>query len=61
VAWRCTIRGTHTKRIMGIEPTGRTVSISGLSAAIIQRGKVVEHWEFSDDQALMAQLEAAIG
>jgi predicted ester cyclase len=60
-AWRWTIRGTHTKRIMGIEPTGREVTISGLSAAVIQKGKVVEHWEFSDDQSVMAQLQAAAG
>jgi steroid delta-isomerase-like uncharacterized protein len=58
-AWRWTIHGTHTQRIMGIEPTGKVLSISGLSAAIIQNGKVVEHWEFSDDQTLLAQLEAA--
>jgi predicted ester cyclase len=58
-AWRWTIRGTHTKRIMGIEPTGKKVTISGLSAAVIQNGKVMEHWEFSDDQSVMAQLQAA--
>jgi len=60
-AWRWTIRGTHTKRIMGIEPTGKQVTISGLSAAVIQNGKVLEHWEFSDDQSVMAQLAAAQG
>jgi predicted ester cyclase len=59
VAWRWTIEGTHTKRIMGVEPTGRQVTISGLSAAVIQNGKVVEHWEFSDDQSVMAQLQVA--
>jgi predicted ester cyclase len=59
VAWKWTIRGTHTQRIMGVEPTGKKVAISGLSAAIIQNGKVVQHWEFSDDRGLLAQLEAA--
>ena len=59
VSWKWTIRGTHTQRIMGVEPTGRKVAISGLSAAIIQNGKVVQHWEFSDDPGLLAQLEAA--
>jgi steroid delta-isomerase-like uncharacterized protein len=58
-AWRWTITGTHTQSIMGIEPTGKVLSISGLSAAIIQNGKVVQHWEFSDDQTLLAQLQAA--
>jgi predicted ester cyclase len=59
VAWRWTIRGTHTKRVMGVEPTLRQVSISGLSAAVIHGGKIVEHWEFSDDQAVLDQLQTA--
>jgi predicted ester cyclase len=53
------IQGTHTKRVMGVETTGHEVTISGLSAAVIQNGKVVEHWEFSDDLSVMAQLQAA--
>jgi steroid delta-isomerase-like uncharacterized protein len=58
VAWRWTIRGTHTKPIMGVPPTGRAIEISGLSAAIFKDGKVLEHWEFSDDQSVLAQLQA---
>ena len=59
VAWRWTIRGTHTKTIMGVEPTGEVVEIAGLSAAVLKEGKVVEHWEFSDDQSVLAQLQEA--
>jgi steroid delta-isomerase-like uncharacterized protein len=59
VAWRWTIRGSHTKTIMGVEPTGRKVEIAGLSAAVFKDGKVVEHWEFSDDQSVLAQLQEA--
>jgi predicted ester cyclase len=58
MAWRWTIRGTHSKRVLGVEPTGRRVTISGLSAAVVRNGKIVEHLEFSDDAGLMAQLEA---
>jgi steroid delta-isomerase-like uncharacterized protein len=58
VAWRWTIRGTHTKPIMGVPPTGRAIEISGLSAAIFKDGKVLEHWEFSDDQSVLAQIQA---
>jgi predicted ester cyclase len=43
---------------MGIEPTGKRVAVSGLSAAVMRNGKILEHWEFSDDAGLMAQLEA---
>jgi predicted ester cyclase len=42
---------------MGIDPTGKQVAISGLSAAVIRNGKILEHWEFSDDAGLLAQLE----
>jgi predicted ester cyclase len=44
---------------MGIEPTGKLVEIAGLSAAVLKDGKVVEHWEFSDDQSVLAQLQEA--
>jgi predicted ester cyclase len=59
VAWRWTIRGTHTQPIMGVQPTGKPVEIAGLSAAVLKDGKVVEHWEFSDDQSVLAQLQEA--
>jgi predicted ester cyclase len=57
-AWKWTIRGTHTKEIMGVRPTGKPVALSGLSAAVMQNGKILQHWEFSDDRSLLAQLEA---
>jgi steroid delta-isomerase-like uncharacterized protein len=56
-AWRWTIRGTHTKEIMGVKPTGKRVALSGLSAAVMENGKIIQHWEFSDDTSLLAQLE----
>jgi predicted ester cyclase len=41
-----------------MEPTGKKVTISGLSAAVLKDGKIIQHREFSDDQGLVAQLEA---
>jgi predicted ester cyclase len=61
IAWKWTIDGTHTKRLLTYEPTGKKISVSGLSAAVLQNGKVVQHWEFSDDAHLQAQLEASLG
>jgi predicted ester cyclase len=61
VAWKWTITGTHTKPLLNFEPTGKKISVSGLSAAVLQKGKVVQHWEFSDDAHLQAQLEASLG
>ncbi|HKX24755.1 MAG TPA: ester cyclase [Actinomycetota bacterium] len=60
IAWQWTIEGTHSKRLLTYEPTGRKISVSGLSAAVLQNGKVVQHWEFSDDAHLQAQLEASL-
>jgi predicted ester cyclase len=57
-AWKWSISGTHTEEIMGIKPTGKKVTLSGLSAAVLKDGRIVQHWEFSDDQGLLAQLEA---
>jgi hypothetical protein len=39
--------GNHSKRILTYEPTGKQISISRLSAAISQNGKIVQHC--SDD------------
>jgi hypothetical protein len=36
---------------------GKNVTISGLSAAVLKDGKLIQHWEFSDDQGRLAQLE----
>ncbi len=56
VAWRWSIEGTHEKDIMGIDPTGRRVTINGLSVAVIEHNKIVQHWEFIDYDAFMTDL-----
>lgn len=61
IAWKWTIRGTHTRPLLTFQPTGKKLSVSGLSAAVLLNGKVVQHWEFSDDTHLQAQLEASLG
>jgi predicted ester cyclase len=61
VAWKWTITGTHTKPLLTFDRTGKKISVSGLSAAVLQNGKVVQHWEFSDDTHLQAHLEASLG
>jgi predicted ester cyclase len=61
IAWRWKVTGTHTKSVMNIEPTGKTITIRGLSAGVIKNGQVTSHWEFSDDASLLAQIEEATG
>jgi len=57
VAWRWTIRGTHTNEILGVQPTGRMVILPGLSVAVILNGRVVEHYEWVDIPELLAQIQ----
>lgn len=59
VATRWSVSGVHRRRMMGIAPTGRTVVIRGVSVERFEDGKVVERWEFVDNQAFLAQFEAA--
>lgn len=57
IAWRWTIIGTHKGKWMGIAPTGREVSISGISVDRFEHGTVAEHWEFPDALAFARQFE----
>lgn len=49
--------GTHEGEYKGIEPTGKTVDISGMRIARIDDDKIVEVWGQRDDLGLLAQLE----
>jgi predicted ester cyclase len=57
VAWRWTVRGTHTEKMFGIEPTGLEVSVTGISLDRLDDDIVVEHWEFPDVEAFYEQFE----
>ena len=52
--WSC--RGTHKGDLSGIAPTGKQVTISGVSIARFTRGKMVEGWVNWDALGLMQQL-----
>lgn len=56
VAARQSARGTHTGELMGIPPTGKQVSITGMFIFRFENGKVVEHWEIFDQLGMMQQL-----
>jgi len=55
---RFTAGGTHQGPLMNIEPTGRTVSLSGINIFRVQDGAIVERWGILDQLALMQQIEA---
>ena len=61
VAWRWHVTGTHRRKWMGFEPTGRRVTLSGLSVDRFEDGRSVERWEFPDLVEFAAQLEPQQG
>jgi predicted ester cyclase len=57
VAWRWTVGGTHTEKMFGVEPTGRQVTLTGISLDRLEDDVVIEHWEFPDADAFYEQFE----
>ncbi len=58
VVARITMSGTNTGNFMGIPPTGKHVSFTGIYIARIANGKIVEHWGEEDGVSLLQQLGA---
>ncbi len=56
VAIRWTWRGTHQGEFMGVAPTGKRVTITGISILRIAGGKIVEEWGEMDNLGMMQQL-----
>ena len=59
VAHRLTIRGTHKGELMGIAPTGKQVTITGIIIVRFVGGKEVEAWSTMDLLGMMQQLGVA--
>jgi steroid delta-isomerase-like uncharacterized protein len=58
VATRWSGRGTHEGELMGVEPTGKQVTVSGLTISRLENGKIVEEFQNWDNFGLMQQLGA---
>ena len=56
VVVRYTTRGTHQGNFMGIPPTGKQVSGTGMFMDRLVNGKAVEQWINGDDLGLLQQL-----
>ena len=62
VAVRWTWRGTHNKgEYMGVAPTGKQATVTGISILRIVGGKIVEEWGEMDMLGMMQQIGAKIG
>lgn len=57
VAWRWTVRGTQKEKMFGVPPTGRQVTLTGISLDRLEDDVVVEHWEFPDVDAFDEQFQ----
>ncbi|HYV46628.1 MAG TPA: ester cyclase [Myxococcaceae bacterium] len=53
---RWTVVGTHKGEIMGVAPTGRRISVSGINIYRIANGQVQEEWCYWDFATFMAQI-----
>lgn len=56
VAVRWTRTGTHEKPVMGVEPTGNRVSVSGMTLYRISGDAIAEAWNVRDTAAMLKQL-----
>lgn len=56
VGTRYTARGTHLGPFMGIPPTGKHVTVTGISIIRVADGKIVEEWANGDNLGLLQQL-----
>jgi steroid delta-isomerase-like uncharacterized protein len=56
VAVATTFTGTHEGELMGIAPTGKRVSVTGMDMVRVAGGRIVEHRGLTDIVGLMRQL-----
>jgi steroid delta-isomerase-like uncharacterized protein len=56
VVTRWTFRGTHTGTYMGVPPSGRQLTVSGVHIHRIVDGKIVEVWAYPDALGFLQQL-----
>jgi steroid delta-isomerase-like uncharacterized protein len=57
--WTATM--THTGEGLGIPPTNKAISLSGMSACRVRDGKMIEGWNIWDQIGLARQLELLDG
>lgn len=58
VVIRTTVRGTHRGDLLGVAPTGLTVTLHGIGILRIVDGRLVERWNASDLLGVLEQLGA---
>jgi predicted ester cyclase len=56
MALRYRITGTHLGPFLGMAPTGRPISVAGMTMLAFSAGKCVERWSIANSISLLAQL-----
>ena len=56
VVERFTAGGTHEGEVMGVGPTGKTVSLPGINIFRLRDGRIVERWGRLDELSFLRQL-----
>ncbi|HNX40413.1 MAG TPA: ester cyclase [Methanothrix sp.] len=59
VAARFTARGIHSGEFMGLPPTGKSITMTGIEIFRIENGRIAELWGEANLLGLMAQLGIA--
>lgn len=55
---RSIMTGTHKGELFGIKPTGKCVSMKGMTMVKVEDGKIIESWVSNDVMGMMKQLGA---
>jgi predicted ester cyclase len=58
VTTRWTGRGMHTGEIQGVAPTGKEVTVTGITISRVENGKVVEERQVWDALGMLVQIGA---
>jgi steroid delta-isomerase-like uncharacterized protein len=56
VVIRWSVRGTHKGELLGVPPTGKQVTVSGITITLFANGKSVETWAEFDALGMLQQL-----
>ncbi|MBM3944319.1 MAG: ester cyclase [SAR202 cluster bacterium] len=58
IVGRWVLRGVHRGAIMGVAPTGRRITVTGITVHRFEDGRIAEEWEEFDALGLLRQLGA---
>ena len=58
VVTRWTLRGTHQGELWGTAPTGKPVTVTGITIQRLAEGQIVEEWTEADSLGLQQQIGA---